>query len=99
MWEDTVTQKRISLISLASALAALAPAAHAWVPTGTTTSDHPANPDRDLSVRQPNTFYNLGDDLMGLVTSTAVDGTLVAEHYSHSSHASHASHASHYSGG
>ena len=33
---------------------------------------------------------------MGLVTSTAKDGTLIAEHYSHSSHASH---ASHYSGG
>jgi len=94
-----VTQKRIPLISLASALAALAPAAHASVLTGTTTPDHPAKPDHDLSVRQPNTFYNLGDDLMGLVTSTATDGTLIAEHYSHSSHASHASHASHYSGG
>ena len=93
---DAMNQKKVSLISLASALAALAPAAQASVPTGTTTPDYPAKPDHDMSVRQPNTFYNLGEDLMGLVTSTAKDGTLIAEHYSHSSHASH---ASHYSGG
>jgi len=88
--------KKISLVSLASALTALSPAVNASVPVGTPTQDAP-KPDGHSTVREPNAFYNMGDDLMGLVTSTAADGTVIAEHYSHSSHASHASHASHYS--
>jgi hypothetical protein len=97
--KGAMKQNKVTLVSLASALAAIAPAAQGSIPTGPAApvtapkADHGAS-----SPRQPNTFYNLGEDLMGLVTSTAEDGTVIAEHYSHSSHASHQSHASHYSG-
>jgi hypothetical protein len=90
-------QKKVTVVSLASALAAMAPTAQASVPTGTTTPETGVKSGQEPSLGQPNTFYNAGEDLMGLVTSIAADGTLIAQHYSHSSHASHASHASHYS--
>jgi len=87
--------RKVTLVSLASALAALSPTAQASVnsPTPETSPSAPR-----VSARQPNTFYKLGEDLMSLVTTKAADGTVVAQHYSHSSHASHESHASHYSG-
>jgi hypothetical protein len=88
-------QKKVTLISLASAVAAIAPTAQASLPTTTMTRETAAK-DSDASLDRPNAFFNLGEDLMGLITSTAEDGTLVAQHYSH---ASHASHASHYSAG
>jgi hypothetical protein len=91
-------KKNVTLISLASALAAIAPTAQASLPTGSAAPEVAPKADPDASLGRPNAFYNFGEDLMGLVTSTAEDGTLVAQHYSHSSHASHASHASHYSG-
>lgn len=90
-------QKKTTIVSLASALAAIAPTAQASVTTGVTTSETGVKSSQEPSLGQPNTFYSAGEDLLGLVTSTAADGTLIAEHYSHSSHASHASHASHYS--
>ncbi len=92
-------RKKVTLISLASALAAIVPTAQASVPTAPTAPEGDAKASGDTSLRRPNTFYNLGEDLMGLITSTAEDGTLIAQHYSHSSHASHVSHHSHYSGG
>jgi hypothetical protein len=46
---------------------------------------------------EPNVFMAVGSNLLGLIASTAADGTVVADHYSHSSHASHSSHSSHYS--
>ena len=90
-----MNQKKITLVSLASALAAIAPAAQAAVPDGTASSAMVRKIGHDKSVGRPNSFYNFGEDLMGLVTSTSENGTVVAQHYSH---ASHASHASHYSG-
>lgn len=46
---------------------------------------------------EPNVFLAANKDLLGLIVSTAADGTVVADHYSHVSHASHSSHSSHYS--
>jgi hypothetical protein len=91
-------KKKITLISLASALAALAPSANLAARTEVDDTPEAAQQRYRDTSGQPNTFYNLGEDLMGLVTSTAADGTIVAQHYSHSSHASHVSHRSHYSG-
>ena len=91
-------QKKVRLMSLASALAAIAPSGQASVPPGTPALEAGPKAADDSALGQPNAFYNLRGDLMGLITSTAEDGTLLAQHYSHSSHASHASHASHYSG-
>ena len=87
-------QKKVTLVSLASALASIAPAAQGSIPTGLAAPVTTPKANHDASPQQPNTFYNLGEDLMGLVTSTAEDGTMIAQHYSHSSHASHASHYS-----
>src|SRR5690349_15224280 len=47
---------------------------------------------------EPNVFFPVGKDLLGLIVTTAADGTVFAQHYSHSSHSSHSSHYSHYSG-
>src|SRR5205085_11202956 len=47
---------------------------------------------------EPNVFFPVGNDLLGLIVTTAADGTVLAQHYSHSSHSSHSSHYSHYSG-
>jgi hypothetical protein len=44
-----------------------------------------------------NVFLPAGRDLLGLIVTTAEDGTVVAQHDSHYSHSSHASHRSHYS--
>jgi hypothetical protein len=43
---------------------------------------------------EPNVFFPAGKDMLGLIVSTAANGTIVADHYSHSSHASHSSHYS-----
>jgi len=86
--------KKITLVSLASAIAAIAPSAHASTPTSTAPETTPSPDKNSKTQRHPNAFYNLGEDLMGVVTSTAADGTLVADHYSHSSHSSHSSHYS-----
>ena len=85
--------KRISLVSLASALAALSPAPNADAkPTHPATE--PAGAPQPSDELRPNLFYSLGDDLMSLVTYTKADGTVEARHYSHSSHSSHSSHYS-----
>ena len=47
---------------------------------------------------EPNVFFPVGNDLLGLIVTTAADGTVLAQHYSHSLHSSHSSHYSHYSG-
>ena len=90
-----MNHKKITLVSLASALVAIAPAAQATVSNGTASPEMEGKIGREKSVGRPNSFYNFGEDLMGLVTSTTENGTVVSQHYSH---ASHASHASHYSG-
>lgn len=87
-------KRAITLMSLASALAAIAPAAEASI-TGTASPLNAAPmPGVDKSIAQPNTFYTLGENLMGLVATTLPDGTVLAQHYSHSSHSSHSSHYS-----
>src|SRR6266513_386873 len=43
---------------------------------------------------EPNAHYQVGEDLLGFVTTKQADGTIVAQHSSHASHGSHASHAS-----
>jgi hypothetical protein len=89
-----MNRKKVTIVSLASALAGLAPTAHASVPTDNLAPQTALNPGPNQALGQPNSFYQVGDDLMSLVTSTGHDGVMVADHYSHSSHASHASHYS-----
>lgn len=79
-----------------SGAAALAPTtAAANVPT-TDQSDHAQK--GQVALGQPNVFFPADKDMLGLIVTTAADGTVLAQHYSHSSHASHSSHYSHYSG-
>jgi len=89
------------LLSLSAALAALS-SANALAPA-TAAADVPTT-DEVSSARQgqvvegePNVFFPAGKDLLGLIVTTAADGTLMAQHYSHYSHSSHSSHSSHYS--
>ena len=86
-------RKSISLVSLAAALAAIAPSVgHA---TMTKASDSLAGAkSAEKSLGEANAFYSLGEDLMGLKTSVQPDGTVLAQHVSHSSHSSHSSHYS-----
>jgi hypothetical protein len=99
-----MSRKPIKLVSLASALAALAGAA-GLVPSPAdakvnTTDRTDALKDERAEGPQPNVFMTVGNDLLGLIVTKAADGTVLAQHYSHyshSSHASHSSHSSHYS--
>jgi len=92
-------RKSIVVVPLATALASLAGAANANTPA--TNSAEPTNGPADTQVGaneiQPNTIFNAGEDLFGLLVTTAADGTVVAQHASHYSHSSHASHVSHVS--
>lgn len=93
-----MTYKKTVVVPLATALAALATAANANVPTsqsseqGTTPTD---SQNASAANIQPNTFFTAGEDLLGLLVTRNADGTIVAQHASHYSHSSHASHASH----
>ncbi len=92
-----MTQKRITVVSLASALAALVSNAHASVQKNAPVPETAPSPELGASVSEPNIFYNLSGDVMGLVAARNADGTVLAQHYSHVSHESHSSHVSHYS--
>jgi hypothetical protein len=87
-------RKTVTIVSLASSLAAIAPAVHASVTKEAPAPETAPKAGADPAVGRPNAFYNFGGDIMGLVATTKGDGTVVAQH---SSHVSHASHASHYS--
>jgi len=88
--------------SLGAALAALS-GATALAPTTAVANVPPADQadhtlNGQVATGEPNVVFPAGKDLLGLIVTTAADGTVLAQHYSHSSHASHASHSSHYSG-
>ena len=91
-------KKQIVLVPLATALAALS-AASANANTPPTNAIERANTEAGAQIAadkiQPNTLYNVGNDLFGLLVTTAADGTIVAQHVSHYSHSSHSSHSSH----
>lgn len=90
--------KKIVLVPLATALASLAA-------TTANAEKHPATAAEQSDVRSDaqakaaaipaNTFFNVGDELFGMLVTTAADGTVIAQHRSHSSHSSHSSHRSH----
>jgi len=90
--------KKIVLVPLATALASLS----ATTVNANTQSANPVEPAKDQAGAQiaankiqPNTLFNAGEDLFGLLVTTAPDGTVVAQHSSHYSHSSHSSHRSH----
>jgi His-Xaa-Ser system protein HxsD len=86
-------RKSISLVSLASALAAISPSIANATPTKASGSSSDAK-STEKAVGEANAFFSLGEDLMGLRTSVQPDGTILAQHVSHSSHSSHSSHYS-----
>jgi hypothetical protein len=96
-----MAKKLPSILSLAAALAALsgvttvAPALAAATNLGT--NDEDVNPQGATNTGRANVFMPVGTDLLGLIVTTAEDGTVVAQHDSHYSHSSHASHSSHMS--
>ena len=95
-----MTKKNPKILSLTAALAAL---------SGTATDPNLAaakTPDGNeakgvlhnrVVTGEPNVFFSVANDLLGLIVRKAEDGTVVVDHYSHASHASHSSHHSHYS--
>jgi hypothetical protein len=90
------------ILGLGAALAALS-GATGLTPTAATANvlpaDHADRAQKGEAIKgEPNVFFPAGQDLLGLIVTTAPDGTVLAQHYSHSSHASHSSHYSHYSG-
>jgi hypothetical protein len=91
-------QKKTVVVPLATALASLASTAKADV-SPTQSPDQCSIPIDSQKVNesniQPNTTFQVGEDLLGLLVTKNADGTVVAQH---ASHASHASHHSHYSG-
>jgi hypothetical protein len=97
-----MAKKVPNILGLGAALAALSGAA-ALSPT-TAAANVPATDQADHTEKgevakgEPNVVFPAGKDLLGLIVTTAADGTVLAQHYSHSSHASHSSHYSHYSG-
>jgi hypothetical protein len=91
-------KKQPVILTLAAALAALAGDATA-APTPAKEA-LPSSEARDSSKQRPveaNVFYNVGEDLLGLLVTERADGTVVAQHASHYSHSSHSSHSSHQS--
>ena len=86
-------RKSISLVSLASALAAISPAIATATPTKVSGNSTDAKSTEKV-IGEANAFFSLGKDLMGLRTSVQPDGTILAQHVSHSSHSSHSSHYS-----
>jgi hypothetical protein len=94
--------KKHNLFSLGAALASLASTsvvgAEAKTVVGSTDANASGTQNPDGSEVKANAYLKVGDDLLGFVTTTRSDGTLVAQgHASHASHASHSSHtSSHY---
>src|SRR5678815_1005649 len=97
-----MAKKLPQLLSLSAALAALS-GITALAPT-TAAANIPTADQADTAHKgqvargEPNVFFTVGNDLLGLIVTTAADGTVLAQHYSHSSHSSHSSHYCHYSG-
>jgi hypothetical protein len=89
--------RKIVLVPLATALASLSGAANATTPANQSAepTNGPADTQLNATKIQPNTIFKAGEDLLGLLVTTAANGTVVAQHASHYSHSSHASHASH----
>ena len=90
-------KNKIVLVPLATALASLS-VAPAKATTQPARSAEPANTQANIEVTkstEPNATYNIGDELFGMLVTTAADGTVVAGHSSHVSHGSHGSHTSH----
>jgi hypothetical protein len=97
-----MVKKTPYFLSLSAAIAALS-GTTALVPTTAdasigTTDQVDLAPQRHIAKGEPNVFFPAGEDLLGLIVTTAADGTVLAQHYSHYSHSSHSSHYSHYSG-
>ena len=97
-----MAKKFPQLLSLSAALAALTGVASLAPTTAAasipTTDQADAAQKGQIAKGAPNVFFPVGNDLLGLIITTAADGTVLAQHYSHSSHSSHSSHYSHYSG-
>jgi len=93
-----MTKKRVVILPLATALAALgASAAHAAAPGNAQDTTTRGDAKSTAAKLEPNVLFKVGEDLLGLVVTHNADGTVVAAHSSHHSHSSHASHRSHYS--
>jgi hypothetical protein len=85
--------RKIKLVSLTTALSALAGPALLPEAAAATTTDttHIANAGgKGATVSAP-----VGKDLMSFSVRDGANGVVVAQHVSHASHASHVSHASH----
>jgi hypothetical protein len=96
-----MTKKLPEILSLTAAIAALS-GVTALSPTpaaaNTPTTDRTDATQKGQAPKgEPNVFMSVGSDLLGLIVTTAADGTVLAQHYSHYSHSSHSSHSSHYS--
>ena len=94
-----MARKKIALVPLAAALAALTPlgneAKAALAPALPNAASEAENSIAGRSdVPLPNHFVSIGKDLLGFSVTTKPNGVVLADHYSHASHASHASHYS-----
>ena len=93
-------KKHSNLLPLGAALASLAGMSlvggEAKTVAGSTDANASGTQNPDGSEVKANAYLQVGDDLLGFVTTTRSDGTLLAQgHASHVSHATHGSHASH----
>lgn len=90
-------RKRTIILPIATALASLS--------TGLVSASAATNVEANVSepatkpaeAEPANTFFKVGEDLLGFLVTEQADGTVVAQHRSHYSHSSHSSHRSHYS--
>jgi hypothetical protein len=92
--------KKTVVLPLATALATLTTAANAKVAANQPTEPGPTSADQQTAKAtniEPNTIFNAGEDLLGLLVTKNADGMTVAQHVSHVSHGSHGSHGSHVS--
>ena len=97
-----MTSKPRVILPIAAAIAALStspsePANATISPDESATLPGPKALAAEVGGDKANLVYPRGEDLLGLVVTKQVDGTVVAQHASHVSHSSHASHASHFS--
>src|SRR6478736_9865008 len=94
--EQQLSQKKFTIIPLATALASLGTAGNAAVPSQTNITAPTIAPTAGeaTSKDKANAFFQVGHDLLGMIVTEREDGTLFAGHSSHSSHASHSSHSS-----
>src|SRR4029077_19729819 len=93
--ENVMSQKKISIIPLAAALASLGTPGNAAISVKTDVAQTTDSVKAEGEKPQANIFYQIGHDLMGMIATEREDGTLFAGHSSHASHASHSSHSSH----